>query len=209
MDHLDAPNRLERLGRWLRLHGRSVFLSWDAALGALTAAFTGGWLYRYENWRSSAEIVLRYEVTLGIAAVSVGLASLALLAGMLDRTMTLALLVAPDESDDHGGNAIDDLVTPFRSMTVVGAATALAAAVTMTIPADQWRVVTVASAVSAGLAVWTAVGIVQLVGIMGELVRMKGARYEIELELEHDLTARRQARQRESDPDNGRDADQR
>lgn len=172
---------------WLRNHGKSVFISRDACAGYIVAALTAAGLWAWPDARDDVSRSVGPLIGFGVAAVGICLGSLALLSGLLDETMTLAIDATTEKGDGVAG-----IVTAFRVVATEGAILVAVAAVTMALsPAAPDPLRVALPAVAIGLAAWCLFGLGFLLLIAGDLVKAKAERYRLQQRADDELRRKR------------------
>lgn len=161
--------------QWGRRYGRTVFWGKDARIAFVVAALACAAFTVWPEARSAGSDVklLGATGTLGLAVLSLSLASVSLMAGLLDDTFSLAVGRAGETTLQEG---IDDAVEPYRSMAVVGASTVAAAIVgtLLTTVVRNWVVDVLSLTIVTLLGTWSLAGTVQLVFLTAFFATQKG-----------------------------------
>lgn len=175
------------VGKWLRTNGRTVFAGPDAVAGYVAGSGTVAGLWAWPDIRPEVADALAPATALGIASLTVCLASLALLSGLLDEAMTQAV--------DHaasGDDGVAEVVTAFRAVAVIGAILAIAgAAATGLTPESPSALLTALPAVVVALSVWSLGGLLLLLLISGDLVLAKARFLRLNVRAQDELRKKR------------------
>lgn len=176
---LTIKSDLHRARAWLSRNGRNVFLGSDAKACYATWAGASYLLIEHPSLRAAASDLHRYEVTAGLALVSVTVAVMSFMSGLMTKGMAKAI-------DDSIG--VRALTETTQAMATVGALTIATAGAGLVLPVgspavETWMVIT-ARVVPLGLSVWIVVGMLDLISLLAQFVRGKARLEQMELDAE-------------------------